>query len=379
MTAQDSDGSLLFSPLKLRGLTLPNRVIVSPMSQYSADGGSVGYWHVMHLGKYAVAGNGLVILEATAVSKEGRITAGCPGLYNDDNEAAMASVIKFTKDYGNSPMAVQLGHAGRKGSLLSPWMGARPATADEEGGWQTYGPSEVPHSDIWPLPKALDDGGIAKVKADWVQAAERSARVGFDLVEIHMAHGFLLHQFLSPLSNKRNDQYGGSLENRMRFPLEIFDAVRAAWPEDKPLGVRISATDWVPGGWALEDSIVFAQELDKRGCDYIDISSGGSSLAQEITPGPGYQVPFAAAIKEKVEMPVMAVGLITDAHQAEEILASGKADMIALGRGLLYDPHWAWHAATELGDQTAYPPQYARAHPSLSGTPNPGNPPKPTG
>jgi NADPH2 dehydrogenase len=368
--------STLFSPITLRGLTLPNRIVVSPMCQYSAREGTVGDWHLMHLGQFAVSGVGLVVVEATGVEPEGRITPGCVGLYSDENEAALERIVAFCRDYGNASIGIQLAHAGRKASADVPWRGGRPLDP-ADGAWQTVAPSALPYGPGWHEPAALDHGGLARVKAAFVQSTQRAARIGFDLIEVHAAHGYLLHEFLSPLSNRRGDEYGGSLENRMRFPLEAFDAVRAAWPEDRPLGVRVSAIDWIDGGWDLEGTVAFAAALKERGCDFIDVSSGGLSPTQAIEAGPGYQTGFAAEVRRRAGLTTVAVGQITSPRQAETILRSGEADLIALARGMLFDPRWPWHAALELGAQAAYPPQYARTHPSLLGEPIPGNPPPP--
>lgn len=344
------------------------------MCQYSATDGTVGDWHIMHLGQFAVAGSGLVFVEASGVEAEGRISPGCVGLYSDENEAALARIVRFFRDYGNARVGIQLAHAGRKASTAVPWRGGKPLQS-EQGAWQTVAPSALPYGPGWHMPLALDEDGLDRIKKAFVSAAERAVRIGFDAIEIHSAHGYLLHQFLSPLSNQRNDGYGGPRENRMRFPLEVFDAVRAVWPEDRPLGVRLSATDWIEGGWDLSDSIAYAQALTERGSDFIDVSSGGLSPAQKIVSAPGYQTGFATEIRRASGAKVIAVGRITEAHQAETILCSGQADMIALARGMLFDPHWPWHAAQALGEQAAFPPQYQRAHPSMLGEPVPGNPP----
>ncbi len=368
--------SQLFTPIKLRNLELANRIVVAPMCQYSAADGTVGDWHVMHLGQFAVSGAGLLFVEATGVEPEGRITHGCVGLWSDENEAALKHVVEFCKRHGNVPIGIQLAHAGRKASTNLPWKGGKPLSRDE-GAWQTVAPSAVPFFDGWHTPIAADDAALVRIKKAFVDAAKRSERIGFEVMEIHSAHGYLLHQFLSPLSNIRNDSYGGTREGRMRFPLEVFEAVRAVWPKDKPLGLRISATDWVDGGWALEDTIAFAKELKGLGCDFIDVSSGGSSPKQKIPIGPGYQTPFAAEIRRETGLATMAVGKITDPLQAEHIIGTGQADMVSLARGMLYDPHWTWHAAEKLGADAAYPVQYQRCHSALAGEPVPGNPPPP--
>jgi len=366
--------SKLFSPIRLRELDLPNRITVAPMCQYSAIDGVATDWHVMHLGQYAVSGAGLVFVEATGVEPEGRITPGCPSLHNDETEAALARVVKFFRDYGSAKIGIQLAHAGRKASADVPWRGGR-ALGPGQGAWQTVGPSAIAYGPGWHTPEALGDNSLARVREAFVQAAERALRLDFDCIELHSAHGYLLHQFLSPTSNQRDDRYGGSLENRMRFPLEVFEAVRAVWPKERPLGVRFSAVDWIDGAWDLDSSVAYAKALDARGCDFFDVSSGGAAPQQKIISAPGYQVRFAAEIKRNVSVPVMAVGRITDPHQAETILVSEQADMIALARGMLYDPRWPWHAAQALGDDATFPTQYARSHPTLQGEPVPGNPP----
>lgn len=370
--------SMLFSPLKLRGLEIPNRIMLAPMCQYSAHKGTANDWHLMHLGQYAVSGTGIVFIEATGVEPEGRITPGCVGLWNDENEAGLARVIQFYRDYGSAKIGIQLAHAGRKASSDVPWRGGKPLSA-ADGGWNTVAPSTIPYGPGWHTPEAFGDNSLARVKQAFVDATKRSARLGFDAIEIHSAHGYLLHQFLSPLSNERTDQYGGSLENRMRFPLEVFEAVRAAWPEDKPLGVRFSATDWIEGGWDLESSIRYASELKARGCDFFDVSSGGLAPQQQIRSAPGYQTRFAAEVKRATGVVTAAVGRITEPHQAETILQSEQADIIALARGMLFSPRWPWEAAVALNDSATFPPQYARSHPSLMGEPIPGNPPVPKG
>lgn len=354
----------LFQPIQLRGVTLPNRIVVSPMCQYSATDGTMSDWHIMHLGQFAVSGAGLVIVEATGVEPEGRISLGCTGLYSDANEAAMKRVIDFCRQHGAAKIGIQLSHAGRKASTAIPWSPKQGMVPPSEGGWQTVAPSPLAFSDKYPMPVGLDDAGLARVKRGFVQATERAARAGFDVIEIHGAHGYLIHQFLSPLSNRRNDAYGGDLEGRMRFPLEVFEAMRAVWPEDRALGIRVSATDYVEGGWDLEQTIAFAKELKKLGCDFIDASGGGLHPSQKIELKPGYQVPFAEAIRRETGLPTMAVGLIDKFEHAEEIVATGKADMIAMARAFLFDPHWVWHAAEALGEPgaPAYPPQYKRSH-----------------
>ncbi|TFH44515.1 MAG: NADH:flavin oxidoreductase/NADH oxidase [Lysobacterales bacterium] len=354
--------SALFTPLDLRGLHMDNRIVVSPMCQYSAENGSAGDWHLMHLGQFSVSGAGLLMVEMTNVEAGGRISPYCLGLYDDDNERALARVLAFCRRHSNIRIGVQLAHAGRKASTLPPWQGRRPL-APGEGGWQTASASAIAASAQSPPPVALSVGEIARLVDAFAVATRRAHRAGFDAIELHGAHGYLLHQFLSPLSNQRDDEYGGGLENRMRFPLQVYDAVRAEWPDDKPLGMRISARDYLHAGWRVEDSVGFGRRLAERGCDWVDVSSGGIAEGESIPTGPGYQVPFAEQIRTQTGLTTMAVGMITEARQAEAIISSGQADMVALARGMLYDPRWAWHAAAELGAEVAYPNQYLRCQP----------------
>jgi 2,4-dienoyl-CoA reductase-like NADH-dependent reductase (Old Yellow Enzyme family) len=353
----------LFEPIQLRDLTLENRIVVAPMCQYAAVDGSATDWHIMNTGQYSMGGTGLFIFEATGVSARGRISPGCLGLYSDANETALKRILDFARKYGTAKLGIQLAHAGRKASTHPPLAGGQ-ALGANEGAWVTEAPSALPYTDGWHTPKALDEAGLAAVKQDFVDATVRAARLDFDLVEMHAAHGYLMHQFLSPISNQRSDAYGGSLENRMRFPLEVFEAVRAAWPKGKPLGVRVSATDWVDGGWDLDQTVAFAKELAARDCDFIDVSSGGLDPRQKIPLGPGYQLPFAEKVKQASGMATMAVGMLRDPVLANNAVASGKADMIALARGMMYDPRWGWHAAETLGAETSYAPQYARCAPA---------------
>jgi 2,4-dienoyl-CoA reductase-like NADH-dependent reductase (Old Yellow Enzyme family) len=352
----------LFRPIRLRELELANRIVVSPMCQYSADDGTASDWHLIHLGTLAMSGAALLIVEATGVEAVGRITPGCLGLYSDANERALAPVVSAARRYGSAALGIQLAHAGRKASSRAPWDGGD-LILPQEGGWQPVAPSAVPQQPDEPAPHALERAEIDRIVARFAESAQRAHRLGFDAVELHGAHGYLMHEFLSPIANRRDDEYGGSLENRMRFPLAVFDAVRAVWPAEKPLGVRLSCADWVEGGWDLEQSVVLARELKKRGCDWIDCSGGGVSPQQKIPLGPGYQVPFAERIRRETGIPTIAIGLITDPHQAEEIVASGKADMVALARGMLYDPRWGWHAAAALGGTVHAPKQYWRSVP----------------
>ncbi len=355
--------SQLFTPIAMRGLTLPNRIVVAPMCQYSAVDGSATDWHILHLGSLAVSGPGLVMIEAAGVEAAGRITPGCLGVYSDANEAALKRAVDACRAYGKAAIGIQLAHAGRKASCHVPWEGGTPLEADK-GAWPTVGPSAIPFDEGWHTPKALDRAGMAAIKAAFVQAAKRSERLGLDLIEMHSAHGYLMHQFLSPFSNQRGDEYGGSLENRMRFPLEVATALRAAWPAAKPLGVRISASEWMEGGFTLDEAVIYCRELKAIGCDYICISSGGNAAKARIPFAANYQVPFAARIRKEVGIATRAVGLIVDPHQAEAILATGEADMVALARGFLDDPHWVWHAAEALGAEAVYPPQYLRSKPA---------------
>jgi 2,4-dienoyl-CoA reductase-like NADH-dependent reductase (Old Yellow Enzyme family) len=320
-------------------------------------------WHMIHLGHLALSGAALLTIEATAVSPEGRISHADVGLWSDDNERAMHRVLAAVRRWSQMPVAIQLGHAGRKASTAKPWDGGAQIPPGEPNGWQTVAPSAVPWAPADHAPVELDAAGHARIRRDFAQAAARSARLGLDAVQIHAAHGYLLHQFLSPLSNHRTDEYGGSIENRMRFPLEVFDAVRGAFPADRPVTVRLSATDWVAGGWDLDQTIAFSQALESRGCAAIHVSSGGLHPAQEIPAGPSYQVPFARAVKQAVNIPVVAVGLITGFEQAEAIVGSGDADLVALARGILFNPRWPWHAAAHLGANVNAPDQYRRSQP----------------
>jgi len=354
--------SKLFTPIDLRGMHLDNRIVVSPMCQYSAHDGSAGDWHLMHLGSLAVSGAGLMMVEMTNVEARGRISPFCLGLYDDDNERALARVVGFCRRHSAIRIGVQLAHAGRKASTLPPWQG-RATLAADAGGWQTVSASALAAKEGAPPPAALTVDEISALLEAFAGAARRAERIGFDAIELHAAHGYLLHQFLSPVSNRREDAYGGSLENRMRFPLEVFDAVRAEWPGDRPLGVRISARDYLDGGWSLEDSVAFGRRLADRGCDWIDVSSGGIAAGERIDTGPGYQVPFAERVRRDTRLVTMAVGMITEARQAEDIVAGGQADLVALARGMLYDPRWPWHAAAELDAEVAYPNQYLRCKP----------------
>lgn len=353
----------LFTPLQIGPLALDNRIMIAPMCQYSAVDGNATDWHMIHLGHLALSGAGMLILEATAVSPQGRITPFDLGLYSDDNEAALARVLAAIRTYSPIKVAMQIAHAGRKASSQAPWDGGAQIRPDQPGGWQTEAPSAVPHAAGEVPPTALDRAGLERVKQDFVETARRAARLGIDAIEIHAAHGYLLHQFLSPIANHRDDEYGGSLENRMRFPLEVFDAVRAVFPADRPVWARISATDWVPDGWDIEGTVAISKELARRGCAAIHVTTGGVSPQQAIKLGPGYQVPYAQRVKAEVGLPTIAVGLITEPEQAESIIANGEADAVSLARAMLYDPRWPWHAAAKLGAQVQAPKQYWRSQP----------------
>ncbi|MBQ0824557.1 NADH:flavin oxidoreductase/NADH oxidase [Microvirga terrae] len=352
----------LFTPFRVGDLELANRIVIAPMCQYSAEDGCMNDWHMIHLGQLALSGAALLTIEATAVTPEGRITYGDVGLYSDACEAAMGRVLDGIRRWSDMPVAIQLGHAGRKASTEVPWKGGRQIAPDHANGWKTEAPSAIPQESGEASPAALDRDGLARVRNAFAEAAVRAARLGLEAVQIHAAHGYLLHQFLSPLSNQRDDSYGGSLENRMRFPLEVFDAVRAVFPAGRPVTVRVSGTDWAPGGWTIEETVEFARALEARGCSAIHVSSGGLTPAQKIPVGPSYQVPLARAVKP-VGMPVIAVGLITDFVQAESILVTGDADLIALARAILYDPRWPWHAAAHFGAAVRAPSQYLRSQP----------------
>jgi 2,4-dienoyl-CoA reductase-like NADH-dependent reductase (Old Yellow Enzyme family) len=353
----------LFEPLQLGALRLPNRIIIAPMCQYSADDGAASDWHLIHLGHLALSGAGLLILEATAVSAPGRISPQDLCLYSDTHEAALARVLAALRRYAPIPLALQLAHAGRKASTRVPWEGGGQIAPDAPPGWHAEAPTAVPFAPEQAAPLALDRDGMARIRGQFAAAARRAATCGFDGIEIHAAHGYLLHEFLSPIANRRMDEYGGTLANRMRFPLEIFEAVRAAFPAGRPVWARISASDWIPGGWDVAQSIEFARALAARGSAAIHVSSGGIAPTQSITLTAGYQVPMAREIKAHGGLPTIAVGLITQPAQAEGILERGEADAIALARAMLYDPRWPWHAAAELGAEVSAPKQYWRSRP----------------
>jgi 2,4-dienoyl-CoA reductase-like NADH-dependent reductase (Old Yellow Enzyme family) len=353
--------SRLFQPIALDQIELPNRLVVAPMCQYSADDGSATDWHLQHLSQLGYSGAGLVMVEATAIERRGRITHGCLGLYSDDNEAALKRVIDAARRLaGHARFGIQLAHAGRKASSSVPWLGGAALSANEDP-WQTVSSSATAFGEGWHLPHALTAQEIQATIDAFVQAAQRAVRIGFDVIEVHSAHGYLLHQFLSPLANTRNDQYGGSLENRMRLPLEVIRAVRRAVPAHIAVGLRVSSTDWVEGGWDVAQTIEYVREAKKLGIAYVCASSGGIRAGVQVPLKPGYQVDFARQIRAATGVPTRAVGLITEPHQAEQILADGNADMIALARAFLDDPSWGWHAADVLSAKAHFPSQYFMA------------------
>jgi len=356
--------SALFTPYRLGSLELRNRIVIAPMCQYSADDGRATDWHLIHLGNLALSGAGLLIIEATAVLPEGRISPDDLGLWSAETENALRRVVETVRRYSDMPIAIQLAHAGRKASTHTPWKGSGQIRPGEDRGWQTVAPSAIPFAEGENPPVALDHGGLAAVRDAFVEAARRSARLGFDAIQLHGAHGYLLHQFLSPLANQREDDYGGSLENRMRFPLEVFDAVRTVFPVERPVSMRVSGTDWAEGGWDLEQTIAFAKALAARGCSAIHVSSGGMTPVQKIPVGPSYQVPLARAVKAATNLPTVAVGLIAGYDQAEAVIGTGDADFVALARTILYDPRWPWHAAAHLGATVKAPKQYLRSQPN---------------
>jgi 2,4-dienoyl-CoA reductase-like NADH-dependent reductase (Old Yellow Enzyme family) len=353
--------SHLFTPIWLRDVECRNRIFVSPMCQYSSWEGFPSDWHLVHLGSRAVGGAGVVMMEATSVAPEGRISPMDMGLWSDEHGRALERIPRFVKTQG-AVAGIQLAHAGRKASVAPPFRGGRPVLP-EEGGWEVRAPSDVPFGPGHPVPRPLDPAEIERVPEAFAASARRALEAGFEIVELHAAHGYLLHQFLSPISNRRDDQYGGSFDGRVRLPLAVARAVRAVWPDRLPLFVRVSATDWVDGGWTLDDTIAFARRLREEGVDLVDCSSGGLVPGAKIPAGPGYQVPFAAAIRREAAVATAAVGLITSPEQAEQILATGQADVVMLAREMLRDPYWPLTAARRLGIQQAWPPQYERARP----------------
>jgi 2,4-dienoyl-CoA reductase-like NADH-dependent reductase (Old Yellow Enzyme family) len=356
--------SALFSPIRLAGLELPNRIVVAPMCQYSADDGVGNDWHMTHLGMLSNSGAGMLVVEATHVERRGRITHGCLGLYSDACEAALERIVYHCHHIGTAKMAIQLAHAGRKASSQRPWEGAK-TLPDDQDPWPTIAPSALPFGPGWHTPRAMNEDDMARVTTAFTDAAKRAIRIGFDAIELHFAHGYLLHSFVSPLSNKRNDAYGGSFEGRMRFPLEVVRSVRAAVPREIPLGARITGTDWVDGGLTDDDGVATARALKQAGLDYVDISSANITPDSRWPSEPGFNVPIAERVRRETGIATRAVGMIANAKQAEDIVAQGKADMIAMARAFLDDPHWGWHAAQTLGAEVARPPQYARTAPKL--------------
>jgi 2,4-dienoyl-CoA reductase-like NADH-dependent reductase (Old Yellow Enzyme family) len=358
--------SLLFSPLRLGSLEVPNRIAVAPMCQYSAEDGAATDWHLQHLTTLGMSGAGLVVIEATAVERRGRITHGCLGLYSDACEDALARVLLSAKRYAvpGTAFGIQLGHAGRKASSQRPWEGGGALKAHEDP-WPTIAPSAIPFGDGWHTPAAFTEEDAEQIVQAFEQAARRAVRIGLNAIELHMAHGYLMHTIVSPISNHRTDQFGGSRENRMRLPLEIARRVRAIVPDNVALGARITGQDWLDGGWTLDDAAALATALKQAGLEFVCVSSGGVSADNRVKVGPGYQVPFARHVREKTGMVTRAVGMIVRPEQAEDILASGAADQIALARAFLDDPRWGWHAAEALGDKLSFPRQYARVSASL--------------
>jgi 2,4-dienoyl-CoA reductase-like NADH-dependent reductase (Old Yellow Enzyme family) len=355
---------VLFTPTQVGNLKLANRIVIAPMAQYSAKDGQMSDWHLIHLGQLAVSSAAALTIEGTAVTPEGRTSYGDVGLYSDECEAAVARVLRGVRQWSDIPIGIQLNHSGRKGSRQKLWDGNAQIPPGQANGWDTYAPSPIVVAAGETPPIALSRERLAAIRDAFAAAARRAARLGLDYIQILGGHGYLLHQFLSPLTNHRDDEYGGSVENRMRFPLEVFDAVRDAFAQDRPVTMRVSATDWVDGGWSLQDTIAFVKALEARGCAAINVSSGGTSSAQQIPLGPGYQVPFARAVKQATSLPVVAVGLITDFEQAESIVSTGDADLVALARAVLFDPRWPWHAAAHFGAQVSAPSQYLRAQPA---------------
>jgi 2,4-dienoyl-CoA reductase-like NADH-dependent reductase (Old Yellow Enzyme family) len=354
----------LFSPIRIAGLELVNRIAVAPMCQYSAEHGEASDWHMTHLGMLANSGAALIVVEMTDVEPQGRITKGCLGLYSDACETALGRVIAHCKKIGTARFGVQLAHAGRKASTLPPWQGSKPI-APHDGGWEAIGPSPIAYGANWQVPREMTEADLNRVREGFAESARRAVRIGFDAIELHMAHGYLLHSFISPLSNRRTDSYGGSLERRMRFPLEVTKSVRAAMPKGMPLGARITGSDWMEGGITTAEAVAYAGMLRDAGLDYVDVSSGGITLDTRNPTGYGYNVPLAEKVRRGTGLVTRAVGLIVTPQQAEAVIAEGRADMVALGRAMLDDPHWAWHAAHALGGEVERPPQYLRAGPAL--------------
>ncbi|MHB2263995.1 NADH:flavin oxidoreductase/NADH oxidase [Aliihoeflea sp. PC F10.4] len=355
--------SKLFSPIRIGSMDFANRIAIAPMCQYSADDGKATQWHHVHLGSLALSGAGLLMVEATAVEPRGRITPRCLGLYSDETEAALEVAVKTVRAVSDIKLGIQIAHAGRKASSQVPWDGGGPLSP-AEGAWETIAPSALPLAPQWHVPAMASEDDMAQLTAAFEASAVRAVRLGFDVIELHAAHGYLLHEFLSPVANRRTDRYGGSLENRMRFPLQVFEATRRACPSGTVLGVRLTGSDWIDGGIDPDEAAIFANALKERGCDYVDVTSGGISPDAKIKIEPNYQVEFARHVRQRSGIVVRAVGLITQPHQAEAILQDEKADVIALARAMLADPRWPWRAAHELGDTLDWPAQYRRASPN---------------
>jgi 2,4-dienoyl-CoA reductase-like NADH-dependent reductase (Old Yellow Enzyme family) len=352
--------SVLFSPIRLAGLELSNRIVVSPMCQYSADDGCANDWHLGHLGMLANSGASLLVVEATHVERLGRITHGCLGLYSDACESALQRVIEYCRRIGSAKLAIQLAHSGRKGSARRPWEGGQPLKGNEDP-WETIAPSAIPYGDGWHRPREAKEADMARVREAFVAAAKRSLRIGFDAIELHLAHGYLLHSFMSPVSNRRTDGFGGSFESRLRFPLEVVRAVRAVVPKNIALGARMTGSDWRDDGLKPDDAVAIAKALKAEGIDYVCVSSGGVTAETRTPTSPGYNSLLAEQVRREAGIATRTVGLIVKPEQAEALIAEGKTDMVALARAMLDDPHWGWHAARALGTDIARPPQYQRA------------------
>lgn len=355
--------SALFTPIRLADLALANRIVVSPMSQYSAEDGAATDWHLVHYGGLANSGAGLVMVEATHVNAESRGTPACLGLYTDAQEAALGRVVATCRAQGQSALGLQLNHSGRKASGSVPWAATRGPLSPENGGWGIVAASDIPFGEGFPTPRAASLEDLARIKTGFRDAAERALRIGFDVLEIHGAHGYFLHSFLSPLSNRRTDAYGGSYDNRVRFVIEVVEAVRAVWPQGKPLGMKVSSTDWDDAGWSIEDAVELVKRLKAAGCDYVCMSSGATTATTKVQIGPDYQTRFAKRVKEEVDIVTWAVGLISDPAHAERLVADGWTDIVTLARAFLDDPRWAWHAANRLGATVPRAPQYSRVAP----------------
>ena len=357
--------SKLFSQFQLGPIELPNRIVVSPMCQYMSNHGRANDWHLMHYGNLSIGAGALLIFEATHVSPQGRITHQCLGLYDQETEDALRRVVSFCRQYGQAKLGIQLAHAGRKASARTPIHGGT-ALQESENPWETIAPSALAFADGWHIPKSMNEEDLVKVKSEFVESARRAVHLGFDVIELHAAHGYLLNQFTSPLSNHRADEYDGKeLSKRLAYPLEVFDAIKEVVPKRIALGARISGTDWVEDGLNPEEMVVFARALEQRGCDFVDVTSGQLDSRQQIQFAPGFNLPFSSKVKSEVAMAAMGVGMITTPSQAEKAISSGSADLIAIARGAMDDPRWAWHAAQELGVDLEYVPNYQRCHPNV--------------